>query len=197
MLTSVNRKRGDDPLPAAVALLRRDGPGALTMRNVAAEAGVTATALYRHYADRDALIAAVVRDVYGVFRRWLVVPIGTGEPATWLRLAFDRFLHFALEHPNYYRLLFLEPHGHGIDRYPADFAAGRSSTFRQLRDVVEHCMAAGVLRPADATDVALTVYAHMHGLIALHLAGRFPDPAEFARFYHRSMESLVAGIGGA
>lgn len=199
MLTHVNRKRGDDPLEFALTVLRRDGPSALTMRNVAAEAGITATALYRHYSDKDALLKAVVRQVYAVFRRHLIAVVDEGDPVIRLRIAADRFLRFSLEFPNYYRLLFEEPHGVGIDRYPVDFVRGRSPTFRHLRDVVRAAIESGSIAAEAATDaaaadIALTLYAHMHGLVMLRLAGRFPDETSFERFYGRSMERLFTGL---
>lgn len=198
MLTTVNRRRGDDIMPAALAVLRRDGPSGLAMRNVAAEAGVTATALYRHFESKDALVAAVVKEVYRGFRQSLIAELPSSDPAIWLRLAFDRFLRFGLEYPNDYRLLFIEPHGKGIDRFPGDFVKGKSSGFRHLTDIVARCMNAGVLRGDSETEaayVALTIYAHMHGLITLYLGGRFPDPRVFESFYHESMERLVTGLG--
>ena len=167
------------------------------MRNVADEAGITATALYRHFANKEALLTEVIRAAYALFRRSLMGEVPEARPEARLRLAFDRFLRFALEHPNYYRLLFVEPHGVGIDRYPDDFRAGKSSGFRQLRDLVADSMRAGVLagQPSrDAADVALTVYAHMHGLITLFLAGRFPDARVFQRFYLESLDRLLNGL---
>jgi len=195
--TKVHGDRRDDLIESALAVLRRDGPAALTMRNVADEAGVTATALYRHYADKEALLADIVRAAYRVFRQSLLVEVPSGNAEVWLRLAHDRFLTFALEHPNYYRLLFLERQGIGIDHYPADFQQGKSAGVRHLREVVADCMRAGVLagEPSkNATDVALTVYAHMHGLIALYLGGRFPDVQVFQRFYLQSLDALLDGL---
>jgi AcrR family transcriptional regulator len=196
MLTAVNSPRRDQLIESALAVLRRDGPAGMTMRAVAAEAGVTATALYRHFPDKDALVAVTVREVYGEFRRALIVELSSGEPLDVLRLAFEAFLSFGMRHPNYYRLLFVEPHSVGIDRYPIDFVEGRSPTFRMLRDIVGRCMEAGLLATdrGSAADVALTVYACMHGLIMLYLAGRFPDPGIFRGFYHESMERLLRGL---
>jgi hypothetical protein len=83
-----------------------------------------------------------------------------------------------------------------IDRYPDDFRSARSPTFRQLREIVERCMAEGVLRPGDATDVALTLYAQLHGLVLLHFAERFGgDDALFRSFVHRSLDQLLRGLG--
>ncbi len=176
-----------------MAVLRRDGPSQLTMRAIAAEAGVTATALYRHFASREELLRAVIREAYRIFRTYLVVEHREGGPAAWLRLGFDRYLRFALEHRNYYLLLFAEPHGLGIDRYPDDFLSGRSPAFRQLRDVVQANIDAGVLRPTEAADLALTLYAHMHGLVMLHFAGRFQSDRVFERFFHASLERVLRG----
>lgn len=197
MLTSVNSSpRRVPPLEAAIAVLRRDGPAALTMRAVAAEAGVTATALYRHFENKEALLRAVLAEVYGAFRTHLMAPLEGDDPSVWLHLASSRYLDFALRHRRFYELLFVTPHGLGIDRYPTDFLEGRSPTFRQLRAVVAACMDAGVLRPGEVGDVALTLFAHMHGLVMLHFAGRFADDdARFREFYFRSLEGVVAGLG--
>ncbi|MEX2583299.1 MAG: TetR/AcrR family transcriptional regulator [Gemmatimonadota bacterium] len=203
MPATPRRKRGDDLLPPALALLRREGPDSITMRNVAREAGVTAAALYRHFADKDALVQEIVREVYSRFRAALDADPEDadpkdGDPLSALRSASLRFLRFGLHNPNYYRLLFAHPHGFGIDRYPDDFRSRGSRGFRRLREVVARGMRDGVLAgdpSSDAGDVALTLYAHMHGLVMLSLAGRFPDRGEFEAFYATSFDRLLRGIG--
>jgi AcrR family transcriptional regulator len=194
MLTGDNVSRRLPALDAALAVVRRGGPEALTMRNVAAEAGVTATALYRHYASKEELVRAVVGEAYRLFRSYLVIELAGDDPVRWLRLGFDRYLRFALEHRSYYRLLFASAHPR-VDRYPDDFAQGRSAGFRALRDAVAEAMARGSLRADEPADVALSIYAHMHGLVMLHFDGRFAgDDALFTTFYRRSMEHLLSGL---
>jgi AcrR family transcriptional regulator len=194
MLTGVNKPARPSPLEGALTLLRREGPGALTMRNVAAEIGVTATALYRHFDDKSDLMRAVVREVYGVFRQCITVP-DRKDPLDALRDACGRFLRFARAHPDYYRLLFVEAHGIGIDRYPGDFHSGRSPAFRHLTDLVRRCIAAGLFRKGNPADIALTLYAQMHGLVMLHFAGRFAnDDMLFERFYVDSIDRLITGL---
>jgi AcrR family transcriptional regulator len=194
MLTIVNKRRPLAPTAAALALLRREGPAALTMRNVAAEAGVTATALYRHFDDKTALLHAVVHEVYAVFHDHMIGEL-PGDSAAALSVACDRYLRFARSYPNYYRLLFAEPHEIGIDRYPKDFQSGRSPTFRALKSLVARCVADGVLSSGNEADIALTLYAHMHGLVMLHLAGRFQyNETLFERFYQDSIARLIDGL---
>jgi AcrR family transcriptional regulator len=198
MLTSVNSAAQARPLEAALAVLRRDGPAQLTMRNVAAEAGVTATAIYRHFESKEALLTAVHREVYAVFRRSLVGDVRGRTAGDLVHLAFDRYIAFGMEHPNYYRYLFMDLHGVRIDRYPEDLRTARSPTFRQLRDIVTAAMEGGALAPGDPTDVAFTLYVHLHGLVALHLTGRFGGrDRTFRAFAKHSLDAILTGLGAA
>ncbi|HEY9225584.1 MAG TPA: TetR/AcrR family transcriptional regulator [Gemmatimonadaceae bacterium] len=181
-------------LAGARRVLERDGPTALSMRNVAAEAGVTATAIYRHYASKDALLQVLIRECYDVFLEY-VTPIAPAtvmrSPLQQLVTTFDRYLDFALEHPASYELLFASAHRISIDLYPVDFNTGKSRGFRQLRSLVAECIEAGEIRDGDPADVALDLYGHAHGLVMLHRAGRFGDREEgLRRFYRRSLARL-------
>jgi AcrR family transcriptional regulator len=192
MLTPVDAPTGAERvLAAARRVLATDGAASLSMRNVATEAGITATAIYRHFEDKDALLAALIREQYDLFLGYLQDATGR-RPIDRLLAAFDRYLDFALEHPHGYELLFVAPHGVSIDRYPADFNSGRSRGFRLLRTVVAACIEAGEMRPGDPTEVALDLYAHAHGLVMLHRAGRFGGRDDvMRRFYRRSLARLT------
>lgn len=193
MLTLVNKSPSDELiLAAARAVLRRDGPEGVTMRAVAAQAGLSATAIYRHFAHKDALLKRVIKEEYDVFLTY-VGSAATGRRAgDRLRATCDRYLDFALEHPRAYQLLFVSPHGISIDRYPSDFKSGRSRGFGALRALVAECMAEGTVRDGDATDVALDLYAHMHGVVMLHQAGRFGGKQGVMRtFFRRSLARVL------
>lgn len=187
-----NRPR---PLVAALAVLSRDGPDALTLRAVAEEGGFSNPAIYRHYENKGALIRDVIREVYGVFKSYLFDAVDVDGDRQRLLAALDAACRFALDHPHYYALLFFMPHRLVIDRYPDDFRKGKSPGFRFLVDLVSAGMRSGALRRADATDVALSIVAHMHGLVILHQTGRFDDDdAVFRDFYRRSVELLLGGM---
>ena len=191
-LTLVNQTAGADRiLAAARRVLDRDGPAAISMRTVAAEAGITATAIYRHFTDKGDLLRALIREQYTLFLEYLATAPAAETPIDRLMGAFERYLDFSLDHPNGYELLFVTPHGISIDRYPADFASGRSRGFRQLKALVEECIQAGELRDDDATEVALGFYAHAHGVVMLHRAGRFGGRHDVVRrFFRRSLSRL-------
>jgi AcrR family transcriptional regulator len=179
-------------MAAARRVLARDGSSALSMRNVAAEAGITATAIYRHFKDKDAVLATLIRERYDEFLEYLAAAQPGRSPLEHLMNVFDRYADFAIDHPSSYDLLFVEPHGISIDRYPTDFSSGKSRGFRQLRALVEACLESGEIRAGDPTDIALDLYAHAHGLVMLHRAGRFGGRTDLMRrFFRRSMARLA------
>jgi AcrR family transcriptional regulator len=187
-----NRPR---PLVAALAVLRRDGPAALTLRAVAEEGGFSNPAIYKHYENKDALIRDVIREAYGVFKSYVFDTIDVDGDRKRLDAALAAVLRFALDHPRYHELLFFTPHRLVIDRYPDDFRQGKSPAFRYFVDLVAACMRSGDLRKGDAPDTAITLVAHIHGLVILHQTGRFnDDDALFTTFFHRSMSELLRGL---
>jgi AcrR family transcriptional regulator len=191
MLTSVNlpRKGGSYVIDAAMRLVARDGPEALTMRAVADEAGVSAAALYRHYRDKSDLVRELVQVAHREFRAYLARGQSTKGAVPRLRMGWRLYLTFAIERAPMYRLLFVEEHGVGIDRFPDDFRTGRSSTFRALTAAVKACLDEGALLvTGPAHEVALALFAQMHGLVMLHYAGRFGgDDRLFRRFAMRAL----------
>ena len=66
-------------------------------------------------------------------------------------------------------------------KYPEDFRAGLSPTLGVAADAVAEAMNAGLLRKDDAWDVAMTLWAHTHGLVALYRAGRDERGARYFR----------------
>ena len=117
-----------------------------------------------------------------------------------LRSSTTHYLHFGLENPRDYRVLFmgaaenLESDGHNEQN---EKGSKPHATFQFLIDRVRECMDAGILRDGDAGEVSVVIWAHLHGLVSLRLAGqlaRVGSATEFGRLYHRSTEQLIAGL---
>jgi len=106
----------------------------------------------------------------------------------------EPYLDYALTHPH------LFDHAFSVRRddarlFPEDFRARRSPTFNVTLDAVIDGMAKGVLKQDDPHDVAMSLWAHGHGLIALYRAGRFSyDEAQFRAFFIKSVRRLLDGI---
>lgn len=179
----------------AVALELMEGPDGVdgvTMRAVAAAAGVTTMATYKHFHDRDALLHAATAAEYariaGYFAR---ANARTDVPGMRGMLGY---LNYALDHPQIFRYMYAS---HRADAFvfPDDLSEGRSPTFNILLRNVAELMDRQVLRPDDVAETALSIWAHAHGLITLYLSGRITaSRATFQKLYLRSLDRLAHGL---
>ena len=177
---------------AALDILEREGPEAVSMRRVAQCVGVTPMAIYHHYANREALLQALVyREMDRLKALAANIPPGA-RPAD-LAHAADAFLDYAFEHPHMFDYIY-SAHRPRPVRYPDDFKAGESA-LTPLADDVAASMAAGDLEQDDPWEVALQIWAHGHGLVSLYRAGWFTlDETAFRALYHRSLARLIRGL---
>ena len=179
---------------AARALLDREGPEAVTMRRVADAVGITPMAIYRHYADRDALLNALADHGFEELARALA---RKGLPAAFeprlLRLAAI-YLDYSLANARLFELMFLRPR-RGARRFPLDFKAGRSPTGNLFAAVVKQGMESGHLREDDHWEVTFELGALIEGLIMLYLGGRIEGRrAQVSALLRRSLRRHLHGI---
>lgn len=172
-----------------------EGPGGvdgLTMRAVAASAGLTTMATYKHFRNRDALLRAATAAEYprilGYFAR---ANARTEVPGLRGMLGY---LHYALDHPQLFRYMFSAERDDAFV-FPRDLDGSKSPSFKVLQGVVSELMDRQVLRSDDVAETALSIWAHAHGLITLYLCGRITaEPASFQDLYMRSLDRLLLGI---
>jgi AcrR family transcriptional regulator len=176
-------------LREAAALVQEEGIEALSMRRLASRVGVSATALYRHFPDKDGLLRCLVEGANAELGRYL---FPRGRPRPRLEGTLAAYLRFALERPQSYDVLFFSRGRTDLEVPPSGES---SANFRLLRDQVAEAMARGELRRADPTQTAVTLWALMHGLVALHRQGRFGDRrGAFGRVFRRAVAQLLAGL---
>ena len=160
-------------LREARELLRKGGLSGFSMRGVAERVGVSATALYRHYQDKDALLSALLAEGFSTFSSYLMRSLAGKTPMERLRGAGRSYFDFAIEHPRDYALMFMTPcEDLGLDRVSEGTRSRMEGTFVFLVDRVKECIAAGVAAPLDPQEVALNIWAEVHGLTCLRLNGQ-------------------------
>jgi AcrR family transcriptional regulator len=177
---------------AAKTVLEQEGVVGLSMRRIAQQSGMSPMSLYRHFADKDALLNALMADGLAAWEQ-RVRAIHTKAPLQWLERLTDEFLSFALEEPHRFDAAFFLP-APKARQYPDDFAAGRSPVIAMAVLKIEQAQADGLLGGAQALDVALALSALGQGLVSMHRARRFSSDAEFSVLYRsvlrRSLKSL-------
>ncbi|USA43149.1 TetR/AcrR family transcriptional regulator [Spongiibacter taiwanensis] len=171
------------------------GIGDLSLRALAREIGVSQTAPYRHFKDKNALLAALA--IEGFRRFFALCEPSEREPrADKSLLMFGlAYVHFAKTHTAMFHLMFgpvLTPR----NEYPDLFAAGREAIYK-VRAGVERGFKSGELRELDdVASIAHTVWAAVHGVATLML-----DHAD-SYGYHRdldlqaekSLRMMIAGL---
>jgi AcrR family transcriptional regulator len=181
-------------LAAARALFERDGADGVSMRRVAEAVGITPMAIYRHFPNRDALLKRISDDSFGeIARHWDAHRHGS-DPISRLIATQRIYLDYALAHPHLFDHAF-SARRDDARRYPEDFHARLSPTLNVVHDVVVDAQRAGLLRAGDPWDIAMSLWAQAHGLIALYRAGRFSyDERRFRAFYEDSLGKLLDGL---
>jgi AcrR family transcriptional regulator len=156
---------------AAKALLEKSANSdAVSIRAVADAVGVTSPSIYLHFADKDALIQAVVADVFAELDAAMVAAgESVDEPLAQLRAYGIAYVKFAVAHPEHYRVATMERcvpgDGHTeLDEIVAD------SAFTHMMATVTACMDAGIFAPGDPLPVTLQLWAAAHGIASLMIA---------------------------
>lgn len=179
---------------AARKLLDKEGAEGVTTRRVAAAVGITAMALYRHYANRDALLNALADEGFAALSQRLTALELKGNIDHQLIAILDVYLDFAFESPRLYELMFLTKR-EGARQFPDDFKNRKSPTANIVADVMTQAMESGELRKDDVWEIAFETGAMQQGLMMLYLGGRVAmKQEEYRAFCHRSFRRYFNGL---
>jgi len=155
--------------------IRQHGVEALTLRDVGARLRVSRTALYRHFADKTALLAAVAAEGFRAFRLALVTAWESGGPG---RAGFEAmgmaYVRFALEHPSHYRVMF----GGFVAKAACDpeLTTQAESAFHVLVHALVELQQAGLVGDGEVEPLAVFVWSSVHGVAMLGIDGQPARP---------------------
>jgi AcrR family transcriptional regulator len=176
---------------AARDVLIREGAAAVSMRRVAAVVGITPMAIYRHFADREALLRYVADDAFRDIAARFTRPRSGGLEER-MHGMLDDLLDVALHEPHLYKYVFTEPRP---DARVLPGMAGESPTLRVVAETLAEGMADGTFREADPGRLTLTIVGLVQGLILLWHAGRIGLPEEgFRQLCHDGVNDVLNGL---
>jgi AcrR family transcriptional regulator len=177
-------------LAAAEAVLVRDGPGGLTVRAVAAEAGIAPMGVYSRLGGKGGLVEALL--IKG-FTRLTAAIESDSEPdlKERLRSCGLRYRAFALDNKHFYAIMFEGAIPREQDS--AEVEQHARATFDALVRIVELAAAAGVLDAPDAFEAAQQIWGTVHGAVALELKGLVLTPDPDAT-YRALIDTFIRGL---
>jgi len=189
------RPRGDvraGLVAAGLELARTGGPDAVVLREATRIVGVVPNAAYRHFADRDELLAEVCAAAMNALAERMTAGIGRvrgGAGAAQRRLAAigTAYLEFAREEPGLFATAFAVPQEHGYDE--------RNGTpLGLLRDALDELVAAGVLDPQRREGIEYPIWSIVHGTAVLTGQGPLRDAPDVRQIEALSLAFIANSL---
>lgn len=156
-------------LDEALRTIQEGGVDALTLRTIGLRLGVSRTALYRHFADKRALLSSVATEGFRLLTERLVAAWNAGGVRGFNAMG-TAYIRFAMANPSHYRVMF----GGFVDDRPRDADLVRESTaaFQALVDAIVALQKEGVVRKDDPQQLAQFIWAAVHGVSMLIIDGQ-------------------------
>ncbi|HEY0790784.1 MAG TPA: TetR/AcrR family transcriptional regulator [Chthoniobacterales bacterium] len=161
-------QRRQEILEAAKRLFAEEGYEKTTIRRIAASLGISSTALYVYFPDKNAVLAEICASTFRELRQHCADLRGAipSDPLRVLHDAVTHYIQFGLEHPHEYHLTFnmpLPPEVKDNAEHPGDCA------FQSFQALVQDVVEARQLHGADGNALTQQLWAGMHGLVSLVL----------------------------
>lgn len=185
-------------IDAAIDLISEEDISDLSLRQVARRVGVSHNAPYRHFEDKDALLAAVAEQGFQSLRVAMEtarqgMPTDASQRLEAIGIAY---VNFALAQPFHYRLMF-GSYRCNLSQYSA-LAEAAQQSFMVLVNTIREGQSAGVFRSADPVNMARVAWSLVHGqsMLALDNKLQVEQGEAFATFLKFSSQMLFQGLAG-
>ena len=161
-------------LEASLQLIETEGIGAVSLRRLAREAGVSPGAPYHHFPDRASLLAALSAQGYQLLASELsAAKAAASTPVQALTELIAAYVSFAQHHAGYFRLMF-RPELSKPQKHP-DAKLAEDAASACLEEAVADCVRSGAVPAEQAGPLAMTAWSLGHGLASLWLDGELHD----------------------
>jgi len=164
-------------LDEAIRTIQSHGVEHLTLRAAGERLGVSRTALYRHFSDKQALLAAVGREGFHMLRQALADAWEqNGRGRTGFEAMAVVYVQFAVAYPSHYRVMF----GRFLESAAknTDFISEAKAAFQVLVNALVNQQKAGIIRQEDPELMARWVWAVVHGVAMLAIDGQLREVDE-------------------
>jgi AcrR family transcriptional regulator len=198
---SARKAKGDghlrraEILSAAERIFVAHGYEATTIRKIADEVGVSSTALYMHFRDKDQILleicSSAMEELLASNSQISAMPI---DAVARVRMMLEAYVSFAMHHPNAYRLIFCgSAEVDSIRRQHASMQIG-SECLDRFASVIREIAAQGRLRVGDPRAVHQVLWSACHGMVTLMLTKPDFDWAPADELTGVMLDGLLHGL---
>ncbi|MFE9745039.1 TetR/AcrR family transcriptional regulator [Saccharothrix saharensis] len=178
-------------LERAGELLSTEGPGALSLRRLAADVNTSTTAVYSLFGGKPALLNAVYEEAFRRFGERIASVPQTDDPVEDLVQIGLAYRASALADPQFYLVMFSKV----VPNFePSDETKEAAvQTFLPVVRDVGRAVESGLFAAEPPERIALAMWGMVHGLVSLELNGNLPPGVEIAPVYERALRAHADG----
>lgn len=166
----------EEIMACALATVAERGIAALALRDVAERAGTSTAAVYSLFGSKEALHEAVLISALTAFADAQATDPPTDDPVADIAGLGLRYVGWATEHPRLYEAMFTDAAA-GLTRSP-ELDTARLRAIERITDAVRRALDAGRVRSAPVDTVVTSLWAQVHGLSVLTIAGQIPEEVD-------------------
>jgi AcrR family transcriptional regulator len=184
-------------LIASLEAIEKNGVDSLSIREVAKTAGVTHQAPYRHFKDKEALLAAIAQDGFEKLYQEMSKSVNDiNMPIEKITNLGVSYLSWAAEHPSHFRLMFSQ----NIPEFESyeGLQVAANSILTLVLQVTEENQDEKVIRNDDTRSLARQFWATVHGVTLLFIDKQFKpfkgDLKSGQKLVHEIILNLINGL---
>ncbi len=170
----------------------KHGYNNFSMRKVAACAGISATAIYRHFSDKESLLFNILLTGFRLFSTYLKRCETESTPFQCLLKSSQEYMNFALENPSYYEIMFMTTDQMtGLKNLNQQGAQEMQATYLFHHQLVVNCQ----FQNQNIDQLAAAIWAFGHGMVALYLVEKLPlGKDEFIDMYNSQLSNYLSRL---
>ena len=178
---------------AAREMMVKKGFEGTSFRKIAEEIEYSPATIYLHFKNKDELFYAVHEHTFTILFERMKPAKVISHPVERLKAMGRIYVNFALEHSEYYDLMFIESAPMKATE-PQDEWGCAMHTFNALRDTVKECIDQGYFPNAELEVATFTIFSHVHGMVALYIRDRLKmfEVPDLHQLMEKSMDHMVS-----
>lgn len=165
------------------------------MRKIADKAGISATAIYRHFSNKEELFHRLVKKGFGTYTRYLLPALDEDSAEKRFKKTMEYALDFILQQPKYFELIFVKSETKDELANFDDLRVDSKISFDFYTARINECIEEGYLKKDNASEISVLLLASYTGFFALYTSGLLPrSEKEIRALYWRTIDRIMNGV---
>jgi len=165
------------------------------MRKIADKAGISATAIYRHFSNKEELFHRLVKKGFAIYTQYLMPALDEATAEARFKKTMAYALDFILEQPKYFELIFVKSETKDELVNFDDLRSDSKISFDFYTARIKECMDEGYLKDDNPSEISVLLLASYTGFFALYTSGLLPRSDKDIRdLYWRTIDRILNGI---